>query len=402
MTLINSLTLVTLFTLLSGCASTPRLPSISDNESRKYDKKYLSEYESLKNQYHGKQEIQWIQPSNKKESCKVYSGITVEQIQSLDESFKIFWDGSCKNGYANGLGREFASAVMLNVESLAIYKGKRQKPQYYIETFNLDNKVNEGDLNSKYYVETTIKDDGFDFNINYKYGFFGLEAKPQQLTTSSPFSYMSTYFKSYPNFMYQIFDALKDEFQETKYAFYMFNKNLKRDGFGFAIPKSGNADHGEFSNGALIRRVRLPDSFIAKANNMLSEIKQAGQKAIESQKQALKVKKQYMNKICKKSVSVDFIDNEEYKKICNESEYYATLKEKMDEKLSQLNQLKQQKLQQLNQQKLANAAQRQADAAAKAASAAEYANITQSWQNLNNNIQMQQLNNNLMFMRMGY
>jgi hypothetical protein len=189
----------------------------------------------------------------------------------------------------------------------------------------------------------------------------------------------------------------------------MLNQTHQRIGFGFETPKIGSVNSGEYSNGTVIRLVQLPKSFFTNANTMFTEVKESGQKAINSQKQALKVKKQYMNRICKKSVSVNFIDNDEYKKICRDSEYYANLKEKMNIKLAQINKAKQQKREQLNQQKLidaqvsqANAAQRQANSAARSASAAEQANSMQSWQNLNNNLQMQQLNNNLMFMRMGY
>ena len=135
---------------------------------------------------------------------------------------------------------------------------------------------------------------------------------------------------------------------------------------------------------------------------MYTEINQAGKKAINAQKHALKVKKQYINKICKKSVSVNFIDNDEYKKICRGKEYYASLKEKINIKLERINKENQQKREQLNQQKLVKAQVIQANAAQRQADAAEKSNNIQSWQNLNNNLQMQQLNNNLMFMRMGY
>ena len=192
-----------------------------------------------------------------------------------------------------------------------------------------------------------------------------------------------------------------NEFETRKYQFSMFH-NGKPNGFGFSTPKTGATASGEDINGTTIRRVILPTSYYTRISQVTNEINEAGKKAINAQKYALKVKKQYMNKICKKSVSVNFINNDEYKKICNESEYYATLKEKMDVKLAKVNKQKQQKIEQQNQQKLINAQANQARAAARSASAAEKANSIQSWQNLNTNLQMQQLNNNLMFMRMGY
>ena len=401
--------MIVFIALISGCASTPRIPTVDENEAFKYERKYLAEYEQLKNNFSDQSVVKWVQPANKKLPCKVYVGISKTEDRTLDENYKIYWDGDCKNGYANGLGREFERGTVLNMEALAIYQGKQKEPQYFVQTYHLDNKTQEGDISNRYFVETTINEDNFNFDINYKYGFFGSTKNPYHLiTTNSPFSDNSVYYKQYPNFAYVLYDMSNNEFEKRRYQFNMLH-NGKANGFVFSTPKAGATASGEATNGAIVRRVILPNSYFTKISQISNEVKEAGQKAINAQKHALKVKKQYMNRICKKSVSVNFINNNEYKKICNESEYYTNLKEKMDVKLAQINKQKQQKREQQNQQKLinaqvsqANAAQRQANAAARSASAAEDANSMQSWQNLNNNLQMQQLNNNLMFMRMGY
>ena len=61
-----------------------------------------------------------------------------------------------------------------------------------------------------------------------------------------------------------------------------------------------------------------------------------------------------------------------------------------------------QKREQQNQQRLVNVREMEASAAQRRASAAESANFNQSMQNINQNMQMNQLNNNLFMMRMGY
>jgi len=393
---------IIIFVLLSGCASTPRIPAIDENEAFKYERQHLVEYENLKANYIDQSAVKWIQAANKKTPCKVYVGISKTEDRTLDENYKIYWDGGCKNGYANGLGREFERGTVLNMEALAIYQGAQQEPQYYINKYNLDNKIQEGDLKNHYFVETTINDDNFNFEIDYKYGYFGSTKDPALITRSSPFSDTVAYMKHYPNFHYQLIDQSNDEFSDEKYIFKLLDKNMVTNGYEFVTPKYGSVRAGEVINNTFIRHVQLPQSYFNNVNTMYAEIIDAGQKAITAQKQALKVKKQYMSKICKDSVSVDFIDNEEYKKICNEKEYYENVKKKMDAKIAQINQLKQQKRGQLNQQKLINAQVSQANAAARSAAAAEQANTIQSWQNINNNLQVQQLNNNLMFMRMGY
>ena len=151
----------------------------------------------------------------------------------------------------------------------------------------------------------------------------------------------------------------KYKFDKRKYNFEMIYKG-KSSGFGFSTPKVGATASGEANNGNLVRRVQLPNSYFVKIGSVQNEIKDAGVKAINAQKYALKVKKQYISKICKESVSVNFMDNNEYKKICSDS---SELKIKMSEKLEKINKLKHQKREQQHKEKLFIAKQKQVQAA---------------------------------------
>ena len=391
----NSVIFLVMSAFFSGCATTtPTIPTVNDNEAIKYENEYLSEYESLKKNFSNSPTIKWVQPSNKNEPCKVYVGIDPNKDKTVDENYKIFWDGDCKDGYAYGLGREFERGTVLNMEALAIYQGASIKPQYYIQKYNLDNKTQEGDISNSYFVETTITDENFNFNINYVSGFMGSSTQPFRLITySSPFDDNIVLQKDYPNFSYRMLDMSNNEFEQRKFQFEMRGSNGKQNYYGFTTPKYGQTASGEVIDGKIIRRVQLPESYFTKIGQIFNEVLQASEKAKKAQKESLIVKKQYINKICKDSVRVSFIDNSEYKSICNESEN-NNLKEKIENKFTQINSQKQQKREQMNQQKIvdaqvvqAEAEQRQAAAAARSAAAAEQANNIQSWQNLNNQIQ---------------
>lgn len=389
--------------LFNACTGQPNIAKVNEQEVLKYETKYLQEYEQIKSSYIDNNIIKWIQASNKTKPCKVFVGTSKKDDRTLDSEYKIFWDGKCKNGYANGLGREFERGTLTDIEAIAIYSGKKEEPKYYIQKYNLSNVLKEGDLNNDYFVETSIKDDNINFYINYVYGYFGSKNKPALITYNSPLQTNSIYIKGYPNFAYQIFDFTNNEFDKRRYMFDLINsKNKKKNGFGFQINKNNIRYSGEMANGQFIRRVYLPQPYINKMGNILDEIKSAGQKAISSQNKALLVKKQYKKKICKDSVKINFIDNKEYKAICNEDKYYSNLKKKIDNKLAQINQNNIQKREQQNQQRLVNAREMEANAAQRRASAAESANFNQSMQNINQNRQMNQLNNNLFMMRMGY
>ena len=401
--------------LLSACAGVqPSIPKLTAKEANKYENQYLQEYKKIKQNYNNNEVIKWIQASNKKEPCKVFVGTSLRNDRTTDPEYKIFWDGKCKNGYAYGLGREFERGTLTNMNSLAIYSGKREEPKYYIQKYNLNDILEEGDINSGYYVKTFIKDEGLNFDINYQYGFFGsADLQPALIIFSSPFSDNVIFVKAYPNFAYRILDFTNNEFDTRKYEFQILNKNRKENGFGFATYKSGYMVSGEVKNGKLIRRVQLPKSYLDKVNAIFAEIKQAGQRALEAQKQAWIVKKQYKERICKNSVKVNFIDSDEYKAICHEDKYFAKLKKKIDKKLAQINLQKEEKRQQIRQQQLIQAEQMKAAAAQRQAAAAEEANTQRSLDNLNRsiqnmntnmnwqntNFQLQQMNN---YLRYGY
>lgn len=389
--------------MFSGCTGQyqPSIPQIDDNEAFKYIKQYEAEYQQLKSNS-PKVEIlvKWIQAVNKKEPCKLYVGYNPDDDRTLKDGYKIYWDGSCKNGYASGLGREFERGFLTNIEAIALYNGEEKKPEYFIQKDNLTNITIEGNLNNGNYVKTTIVDDGINFDIIYKYGHFQRGTFDTNfITTSEPFNNSIEYMKIFYNYAYVIEDNSNNEFSEYKYTYgikVLKTEQPQYDGFGFIVRKNNVREDGEIKNGQLVRNLKLPLSYRQHMVDTINEIKNAGEIALEAQKKSLMVKQQYKDTICKDNVKVNFIDNKDYKAICNESEKIAQLKIKMDAKLAQIEQQKQIKSQQQNNQRLIQAREAEAVAAQMNAKAAQEQVNQQSLQDLRNNLQMQQLNNNLM------
>ena len=383
--------------IFSGC--TGSIAQIDDTEAFSYIKKYEAENQKIiANTQNMQIPVKWIQAANKKEACKLFVGYNPNDDRTLKDGYKIFWDGECKNGYASGLGREFEKGFLTNLEAIALYSVGEKNPEYFIQKNNLENITMEGDINNGNYVLTTIKDDGLNFDITYQYGHFQREIKDSiYYIFSSPFSPNIRYIKGLNTYAYMIDDISRDEFSENKYNYNIIDGKSKQfNGFAYSITKNNIRWDGEKVNGNLVRNVILPTSYLNHLQNTLNEIKNAGQVALDAQKKALMVKQQYKDNICKDSVKVDFIDNKEYKVICNENEKISQLKVKIDTKLAQIEQQNQAKRQQQNQQRLIQSREAEAQAAQRQAAASEQANFNQSMQNLNNNLQMQQLNNNLM------
>jgi len=398
--------LVATMYLFSGCVGQPSIPKVDEVEVGKYEKNYMAEYERIKKE-NGifDPKFKLIQAQNKKEECKI-SLSTKFGDRSQEVGFSLFWDGECKNGYAHGIGRAILNTLVDSTHSIGYFENGKER-DYYNEIKPLIgvelNGIVNGDDGSGHFVITQVDDKNGNLNISYEYGFFSLQKLRSSIKTY-PFYDVVEYFKSYPNFSYVIVDLTTNEFDNRKYEFNIEDhKTGKYNGYGFAIMKQGFTNAGEMSNGTLVRRVQLPQSYFNNANTIFSEIKKEANIALEAQKKALIIKEKYKNKICKDSVKVDFMDNKEYKAICKEDEKIAQLKTKIDAKLAQIEQQKQAKRQQQNEQRLIQAREAEAIAAQRRAAAAEQANNQAAWdsvnrsiQNMNNNIQMQQLNNNLM------
>ena len=316
------------------------------NKIAQYEIDYLNEYEKIKKQIPD-QKIAWVQPKNKKESCKVYVGYSDNKPTS-DDSYKLFWDGECKDGYAYGLGREIIKANLEDVWQIGIYERGMAKGGFVLND-NLHTILNEGEANyegSLYSIIRRVFEKNGDIMVGYESGTYGNKDMPSLIVRNSPFwNQTQVYSKAYPNFKYEFADFRNNnEAQyDTQFALHN-NKNLKH---GWAIEKmKGSTDYlkGEYVNG-VGTKVNLPNEYITKANNIVDEIKQASDKAYEAQAQAQLVKKQYLRKICRESVKVDFMDNEEYKEICDDKAEKELLA-KVDAKLQKITQEKIAKLEQ--------------------------------------------------------
>ncbi len=395
--------------LLTACVGQPSIPKISEEEVGKYEKSYMAEYELFKQQNANYQpSFKWIQPKNKKEQCKVYVSINPNDDKTVKSDYSLVWDGECKDGYASGLGREIENTMLLNLQQIGYYDGGKAV-DYCVGFDPINNWEEAGECSYEinkpnHFVKTTINDKNNNLEISYEFGVaLTVNAAGTSIFTS-PFFDAVKYIKEYPNYAYLIMDFTKDVFDNRNYEFNIIEvKSRKFNGFGFAIFKNGSKGGGEMNNGSFVRQIELPQSYFKNADNILTEIKKEGDIALEAQRKALIIKEKYKNKICKDSVKVNFMDNEEYKDICNEDKKIAQLKIKIDAKLAQIEQQKQVKRQQQNDQRLIQAREAEAMAAQRRAAAAEEANnqaawdsINQSLQNTNNNMQMQQLNNNLM------
>ena len=419
-----------------------------------YEKGYFQEYEEIKENA-PKLEVVWVQPRNKKEPCKVY--VEYSDINPLkDYSYKLFWDGECKNGYAYGLGREIEKANLTDRWQIGIYdKGQPKGSSIYNDI--LHSNYGEGESNygaSSHQIIRRVFEKNGDINVFYETGTSGNLKEPALLIVTSPFLDNAKILrKIYPNFRYEYIDFTNNPDSQKEFKFAIFNKENNKNGWSYEKFKNGNIkgyvydnekevsfiDQEQQSNNILkqCRRfgdgsilcpgnktyrtlnefnnkfdlnssneVVLPSKFYNRLENIIKEINDAANSALSFQNNAQLIKKQYLRKICKESLKIDFMDNDEYKELCEnkyEKELFAKINAKFqkitEEKIAKLEEQRfnqqqakeeqyRQQLLAIERQKLA-AQQSQARAAQDTADAANQANFQNSLNNLN-----QQLQNN--------
>jgi len=307
-----------------------------------YEVNYLKEHNKLVKELPKHLET-YVQPYNKKESCKIWMGYSGGNAYFEEDSYKIAWDGKCKNGYASGLGREIESADMMDKLGIAIYK--KGKPTYYVTKDNLSDVLFEGiqDVRNddSIGVTTIIKEKNNDIDVRTISGKYDGTKHISYNSYTSPFwngSY--TYAKSYLSFAY-VYNNYEQNDMNNKISFEFFMKNKKGVETGWVIgkqKKSTSLITGESIDGKF-KPFKLPQSYNDKADKILREIKDSSNKAYQAQEQAQKVKRQYLKRVCKKSVKVSWMDNDDYKDICSPKREIALMK-KINAKLQKISEEK--------------------------------------------------------------
>lgn len=244
-----------------------------------------------------------------------------------------------------------------------------------------------------YNVVTKIDDNLNDFNVEQKYGTYGNIDTPIIVMQSSPFGNRIQYQLLHYNYGYMLSDN------------FFITLNDKDSGCGYLLSDLKSGLHGyEEINDKKIRDVLYTKNYLDFYLSQYEMVKDAVKKAKLSYKKAQIIKQKYKNKICDDSIHVKFMKDKQYKNICKEEEEQSNLKEKITQKLENIeSKIYKQKMINAENEK-ANAYNRQAAAANRSAVAAESANFNQSLQNISNNIikrntnfQLQQLNNTLKY-----
>jgi hypothetical protein len=271
--------------------------------------KYQNSLEPLKHDYK--------QPTNKQEPCVISFYYRDEySLRDVVEN-EIFWDGGCKNGYADGLGREIIGAD-LNLWFLAVYKDGM--PTYYIEQNNAYNITFEGVTGTNSVIETGVYTTRYKDFILIKAGVFNVKTNINLFVKDfdKRRDGIRYFVKEYPSSKYQSIDYQYLANSAVEFEFALYDENNIRSGWGISrFKKSYPYITGEYINGKAVAQ-KLPSRYLEKFKRILDEVTLAEYKAIKAQKNAHKVMEQYQDRICSTGVDIQGLDKAKYQAICVE------------------------------------------------------------------------------------
>jgi len=390
--------------LVSSCATNDRIPNMPKKESQELAQLLSSgndsgEYSELK------KVSKWFQPNNKVEPCELYFGKRVVDendptIWDPESRANINWDGDCKNGYAFGLGREFTETIENGLVSSLVYYGEvGQKPdQFYIARYDAEKYqyvANPEDGKFYYDMIEIVKNGPSIEYYTSAIGFTDLDGPnfygQEELFTGRRFVAKITR----ENNVLRVNLSTNPEDRNWRHISIYKNEN---EVFTITNYVNGYSEIARVENGnrELVKLdYDLDQAMIATINSTNKEL-QAVSGRLDASKQAMAI---YKRKICDGNVSVDFMDNSIYGRVClpngdishlnDQITRYRVEKERKWEK-AEAKYLDQQRINQKRQKQIAQQRQQQI---AKQRQQTNNAINNQSWQNWSSSQQPVELNN---------
>lgn len=406
MKLATTLVVLTMALLLTACATGPRKVSVAEAMATENQIYTASKSKPTPSQ----PEKFYTQPVNKTEPCK----LPTSKDQLERNNFRAYWDGGCKNGYANGLGRDIALSDTHHVEEITIHNGNGdnyRQPTRFIDY--VQNISNHGVMNmseSGILLTEKITNNGAEISIQYRlesvdengtwHGQYWSPFNPKKITVNRP----------YGKHFYVLWDfsALPDTSDQPQIVFFTADPVTEQPvGFRIVRFRNGVIQHQKIAadGQSVVELVELPPEYIAKMTEAIGEVQASVQKASADVAKAQQMEREYLHMACAADYSIKGVPPNDMKiarQICNWRDQWKEPYAKAEAKYKMELEQRQQAVARAEQQQAYIAAQQaQVAAAQAAANQAAWASINNSLQSTTNqflqfNQQLQNQNNQMM------
>lgn len=307
--------------------------------------------------------VAWLQPLNKTISCKVFVAEPREKEVPwwISGEAKIYWDGACKDGYAFGVGREFLDSKKGLSSWLGEYFGAEQKPSYYLvvnyDTQDISFQVSN--LHTAVRLEYKVQQSAIAKRISTEYRFadfpekrlygmgryIGEDIVQMGVTLSNNNSYM-----------------IETNHNPAQGVWFMFTRNGQNERIGYSVLNINNlikkqVRHFEQINQVQSKDVTLPLTYLNHLAALEKVISTKLNIADNMLQQSFSAINKYKRMICVGKVSVPFVDDEIYGRICLKNGELSPYDDLVTTLLSDQKKRHEQASQQVAQQQVLNAQQ---------------------------------------------
>ncbi|GHA52703.1 hypothetical protein ACFFLZ_13055 [Photobacterium aphoticum] len=287
---IAAITVVSLF----GCQTTGnQYPSLTLKEANSF-------IESVNIQpYHVQPEIEqvWIQPVNKTEACLLE---TSPQFKA-EANARAVWDGACKNGYADGFGRDITISDYSHVEEITTYQNGSTLNQYSVMrdyVNNLTVRRFKNDLNKYVGSIEFITDSSTNFNVLIRTGVFDEKTGNYRYVESSPFNPIVSYVNRVDGKVSYIFNDMTNQIGEVKSSTFTQNSLTGQYGGIIRFVMKNGYVQSEKINQSGNQIVNVPGQFWKDIDSELEKITPAISEGNNAYNNALTLETKYKHKVC--------------------------------------------------------------------------------------------------------
>lgn len=302
----------------------------------------------------------WVQPSNTREGCRIFFAATSggKELWWEKPGTRIYWDGECRNGYAYGTGREFVETEDGLSSSLATYDGTNTSPRYYMDTFYDQQAVVFKVTTDSYHSTLRYRIEQKPFGQQVVVEANLLNAKEQRL-----YNKISAYGKDLSHTAIVIpngnnFGRINDV-NPANFGVEWNTYDPSRKFIGFSVGNYKNhlgekVRHLKATEEGSLEDVRLPESYLKTLYVINADIDRFENTHNQSLQEAFVAVNKYKRRICKGEVSVDYIDDEIYGRICLVDGELSAFKDIIDRGLEEQEARHKKALAQLNAQRARN------------------------------------------------
>lgn len=269
---------------------------------------------------------EWVQPENKNEMCKIRFLDDDQDGDGIpfweDEAVSIYWDGACKGGYAHGLGREFYESPQTGLSaSLSSYGEPGTEPTFYYNAYYDDHSYGYtvdglGHTGAIASTALTFHNPGQrDFYLSDTTTYRNQETGTVSIIIKQQFAGRWTYLRDYT--------LNKSKYLIVRRSIHPADAlskgmELSRDGktnFGAVLNKNGVGNQYQVDNG-IKELVKLPQNLLNHISREYRVIDDNAQKVEGMLRPAKRAMSMYKRRVCQGDVSVDFMDDTIYGRIC--------------------------------------------------------------------------------------